>query len=126
MRSLALAKLSEEAGIPAGVLQVIIGEARSLVERLLERPEVRAVSFTGSTEIGVGVMQQAAQGIKRVSLELGGKSANVVFADANLAIPGRDLRLPTDPRKIAELRLCRLLPSRRRKVRNADCATPIR
>lgn len=66
------------------MLNVITGSGSAAGSALVTHPLVRKISFTGSTEVGAGVMKQAADGIKRVSLELGGKSANVVFADINL------------------------------------------
>jgi acyl-CoA reductase-like NAD-dependent aldehyde dehydrogenase len=86
LTALALADLALEAGLPEGVLNVITGSGSIAGSALVTHPLVRKISFTGSTEIGVGVMKQAADGIKRVSLELGGKSANIVFADANLDV----------------------------------------
>lgn len=86
LTALALADLALEAGLPEGVFNVVTGSGGVAGTALVTHPLVRKISFTGSTEIGVGVMQQAAQGIKRVSLELGGKSANLVFADANLDV----------------------------------------
>lgn len=84
LSALALADLVLEAGLPEGVLNVVTGSGSVAGNALVTHPLVRKISFTGSTEIGVGVMQQAAAGIKRVSLELGGKSANIIFADARL------------------------------------------
>jgi acyl-CoA reductase-like NAD-dependent aldehyde dehydrogenase len=86
LTALALADLVLEAGLPEGVLNVVTGSGSVAGNALVTHPLVRKISFTGSTEIGVGVMKQAADGIKRVSLELGGKSANIVFADANLDV----------------------------------------
>jgi len=79
-----LGELALEAGVPAGVLNVLPGSGLSVGEPLVRHPLVRKVSFTGSTEVGTRVMQLAAEDIKRVTLELGGKSANIVFADADL------------------------------------------
>jgi acyl-CoA reductase-like NAD-dependent aldehyde dehydrogenase len=79
-----LAELALEAGIPEGVLNVVVGPGRIVGQRLVEHPDVAKIGFTGSTEVGRGVMAGAAVTIKRVTLELGGKSANVVFADADL------------------------------------------
>lgn len=84
LSALALAELALEAGLPEGVLNVVTGSGSVAGSALVAHPLVRKISFTGSTAVGVGVMKQAADGIKRVSLELGGKSANVVFADARL------------------------------------------
>ncbi len=86
LSALALADLALEAGFPEGVINVVTGSGSVAGSALIAHPLVRKISFTGSTEIGMGVMKQAADGIKRVSLELGGKSANVVFADANLDV----------------------------------------
>ena len=84
LTALALAGLALEAGLPEGVLQVVTGRGSVVGEALVRHPLVRKVSFTGSTTVGTGVMQAAAADIKRVSLELGGKSANMIFADADL------------------------------------------
>jgi betaine-aldehyde dehydrogenase len=84
LTALALADLALEAGLPDGVLQVVTGRGSVVGEALVRHPLVRKVSFTGSTAVGTGVMQAAAADIKRVSLELGGKSANMIFADADL------------------------------------------
>jgi acyl-CoA reductase-like NAD-dependent aldehyde dehydrogenase len=84
LSALRLAELALEAGIPEGVLNVVVGKGSVVGQRLVEHPDVAKIGFTGSTEVGRGVMQGAAATIKRVTLELGGKSANVVFADADL------------------------------------------
>ncbi len=81
---LRLAELALEAGIPKGVFNVVAGKGSVVGARLVDHPDVAKIGFTGSTEVGRGVMAGAAQTIKRVTLELGGKSANVVFADADL------------------------------------------
>lgn len=86
LSALAFADLVLEAGLPEGLLNVVTGSGGVAGSALVTHPLVRKISFTGSTEIGVGVMKQAADGIKRVSLELGGKSANLVFADADLDV----------------------------------------
>jgi len=86
LSALAFAGLTLEAGLPAGVFSVVTGKGSVAGDRLVGHPLVRKVSFTGSTEVGAQVMRTAAPGIKRVSLELGGKSANLVFADADLAV----------------------------------------
>jgi acyl-CoA reductase-like NAD-dependent aldehyde dehydrogenase len=84
LSALRLAELALEAEIPEGVVNVLVGPGRVVGQRLVEHPDVAKIGFTGSTEVGRGVMAAAAQTIKRVTLELGGKSANVVFADADL------------------------------------------
>src|SRR5437870_1046445 len=84
LSALRLAELALDAGIPEGVVNVIVGKGSVVGQRLVEHPDVAKIGFTGSTEVGRGVMQGAAGTIKRVTLELGGKSANVVFADADL------------------------------------------
>ena len=84
LTALRLAELALEAGVPEGVFTVVTGPGSVVGEALIKHPAVRKVSFTGSTEVGVRVMQLAANDIKRVSLELGGKSAIIVFADSDL------------------------------------------
>jgi betaine-aldehyde dehydrogenase len=84
LSALRLAELALEAGIPEGVLNVIVGKGSVVGRRLVAHPDVAKIGFTGSTEVGREVMAGAAATIKRVTLELGGKSANVVFADADL------------------------------------------
>ena len=81
---LELAKEFERAGLPAGVLNVITGEGEVVGARLAEHPHVRKIAFTGSTAVGKAVMRAAADNVKKVTLELGGKGANIVLADANL------------------------------------------
>ena len=73
-----------EAGLPEGVLNVVAGPGSVTGQRLVEHPDVAKVAFTGSTEVGRGIAAGRGRTIKRVTLELGGKSANVVFADADL------------------------------------------
>jgi acyl-CoA reductase-like NAD-dependent aldehyde dehydrogenase len=84
LTALELEKIATEAGIPEGVLNVVAGPGSVCGQRLVEHPDVAKVAFTGSTEVGRGIAQGAAGTIKRVTLELGGKSANVIFADADL------------------------------------------
>ncbi len=84
LSALRLAELALEAGIPEGVLQVVVGKGSVVGSRLVEHPDVAKVAFTGSTEVGRDVMRRASATIKRVTLELGGKSASVIFADADL------------------------------------------
>jgi betaine-aldehyde dehydrogenase len=84
LSALRLAELVLEAGIPEGVVNVLVGPGSVVGNRLVEHPDVAKIGFTGSTEVGRDVMTRASGTIKRVTLELGGKSANVVFADADL------------------------------------------
>jgi len=84
LSALRLGELLLEAGLPEGALAVLPGPGEGAGQALVAHPSVRKVSFTGSTEVGKRVMRLAADGIKRVSLELGGKSACLVFADADL------------------------------------------
>jgi len=84
LTAIELERIALEAGLPEGVLNVVVGAGRTVGERLVEHPDVAKVAFTGSTEVGKRIGQLAAASIKRVTLELGGKSANIVFADADL------------------------------------------
>ena len=84
LSALRLAELVLEAGIPEGVVNVLVGKGSVVGQRLIEHPDVAKIGFTGSTEVGRLVMQGAAETIKRVTLELGGKSANVIFEDADV------------------------------------------
>jgi aldehyde dehydrogenase (NAD+) len=84
LTALRLAELAVEAGLPAGVLNVVPGGGAAVGNALVEHPDVAKITFTGSTEVGRDIMRGAAGGIKRVTLELGGKSPNIVFADADL------------------------------------------
>jgi acyl-CoA reductase-like NAD-dependent aldehyde dehydrogenase len=79
-----LGELALEAGIPEGVFTVITGKGSVVGQRFVDHPLVRKIVFTGSTEVGEGIMAGAAKQVKRVTLELGGKSANIVFADCDL------------------------------------------
>jgi betaine-aldehyde dehydrogenase len=80
-----LGELALEAGMPEGVFTVIPGKGSVVGERFVTHPAVRKVCFTGSTEVGKQIMAGCADQVKRVTLELGGKSANIVFADADIA-----------------------------------------
>jgi acyl-CoA reductase-like NAD-dependent aldehyde dehydrogenase len=84
LTSLRFARIAVEAGIPEGVLNVVAGPGSVCGQRLVEHPDVAKIAFTGSTAVGRGIAAGAAETIKRVTLELGGKSANVVFADADI------------------------------------------
>lgn len=82
--SLEFATRVEEAGFPEGVFNVVTGPGSSVGKQLVRHPDVNKVAFTGSTDTGIGIAEDAAGHLARVSLELGGKSPNVVFADADL------------------------------------------
>jgi acyl-CoA reductase-like NAD-dependent aldehyde dehydrogenase len=84
LTALRLGELALEAGIPEGVLTVLAGKGSVVGERFVTHPDVRKVCFTGSTAVGQGIMRKAADSLKRVTLELGGKSANIVFDDADV------------------------------------------
>lgn len=84
LTSLRLAELGLQAGLPEGLFQVLPGEGRVVGDRLVTHPLVRKIVFTGSTATGTSIMAKAAAGVKQVTLELGGKSANIVFADADI------------------------------------------
>jgi betaine-aldehyde dehydrogenase len=84
LTAIELGKIALEAGLPEGVLNVVVGAGRVVGEHLVEHPDVAKIAFTGSTEVGKRIGALAAQSIKRVTLELGGKSANIIFADADL------------------------------------------
>ena len=84
LSALALERMAVEAGIPPGVLQVVTGKGSLVGQRLVDHPAVRKICFTGSTEVGREIMAGCARTLTRVTLELGGKSANIVFADADL------------------------------------------
>jgi acyl-CoA reductase-like NAD-dependent aldehyde dehydrogenase len=84
LTAMRIGELALEAGLPEGVFQVLPGKGSVVGQRLVDHPLVRKIVFTGSTEVGRSVMADCARQVKRVTLELGGKSANIVFADADL------------------------------------------
>jgi betaine-aldehyde dehydrogenase len=84
LTALRFAEIAREAGLPEGVLEVVPGLGPVAGARLVEHPEVAKIAFTGSTAVGRGIAAAAAASLKRVTLELGGKSPNIVFADADL------------------------------------------
>ena len=84
LTSLRLGELALEAGLPEGLFQVLAGRGSVVGERFVTHPAVRKLVFTGSTEVGKRIMAGAADQVKRVTLELGGKSANIVFADSDI------------------------------------------
>ncbi|PCE16037.1 aldehyde dehydrogenase [Microbacterium sp. SZ1] len=93
LTAIRLGQLALEAGLPEGLFQVVTGSGSVVGQRLVEHPDVRKVVFTGSTEVGIEVAAACARALKPVTLELGGKSANIVFDDADLeraaaAVPG--------------------------------------
>jgi len=85
LTAIRLGELAREAGIPEGVFTVLPGKGSIVGQRFVDNPTVRKVVFTGSTEVGTRIMAGCAAQVKRVTLELGGKSANIVFADADVA-----------------------------------------
>jgi acyl-CoA reductase-like NAD-dependent aldehyde dehydrogenase len=85
LTAMKLAELALVAGIPEDVFQVVTGSGRVVGETLVQDPRVAKIVFTGSTEVGTSIMAKCAPNVKRVTLELGGKSANVIFEDADLA-----------------------------------------
>lgn len=86
LTAIRLAEVAREAGLPEGVFQVVTGKGSVVGNRLIEHPDIAKVAFTGSTEVGRQVMSGASGTIKRVTLELGGKSASVIFEDADLEV----------------------------------------
>jgi acyl-CoA reductase-like NAD-dependent aldehyde dehydrogenase len=84
LTALELERIAGEAGLPEGVLNVVVGPGRIVGERMVRHPDVAKVAFTGSTEVGRRIGELASASIKRVTLELGGKSANVIFGDADI------------------------------------------
>jgi acyl-CoA reductase-like NAD-dependent aldehyde dehydrogenase len=84
LTALRLGELALAAGLPEGVLQMVPGRGSVVGQSLVDHPDVRKICFTGSTEVGIQVMAGCARQVKRITLELGGKSANVVFADADI------------------------------------------
>jgi aldehyde dehydrogenase (NAD+)/betaine-aldehyde dehydrogenase len=93
LTTLWMGELFEEAGIPAGVLNVVIGDGPSVGQHLTEHPGVDRVSFTGSDAVGAKIMEQAARGLKGVTLELGGKSPNILLPGIDAAGLARDIHL---------------------------------
>src|SRR6202044_2444174 len=84
LTAMRIGELALEAGLPEGVFGVLPGKGRVVGQRLVDHPLVRKIVFTGSTEVGRSIMAACAQQVKRVTLELGGKSANIIFADCDL------------------------------------------
>lgn len=90
LTALYLADLINEAGFPPGVVNILNGFGETVGEAIVKHPRIRKIAFTGSTEVGKHIQRQSADNLKRLSLELGGKSPNIIFSDADLskAIPG--------------------------------------
>jgi len=84
LTALALAEVAQEAGLPPGVLNVITGPGATVGQMIVEHPGIDKIAFTGDTSTGKGIMKGSADTLKRITLELGGKSPNIVFADADL------------------------------------------
>jgi acyl-CoA reductase-like NAD-dependent aldehyde dehydrogenase len=84
LTALRIGELASQAGLPDGVFQVLAGKGSVVGQRLVDHPDVRKIVFTGSTEVGRQIMAGCARHVKRLTLELGGKSANIVFADADI------------------------------------------
>jgi acyl-CoA reductase-like NAD-dependent aldehyde dehydrogenase len=86
LSAIRIGELALEAGLPEGVLQILPGKGSVVGQRFVTHPAVRKICFTGSTEVGRTIMAGCADQVKRITLELGGKSANIVFADADVAL----------------------------------------
>ena len=84
LTALALADIAQEVGVPAGVINVITGPGSKVGQMIVEHPGIDKIAFTGDTSTGKGIMRASADTLKRITLELGGKSPNIVFADADL------------------------------------------
>lgn len=91
LTSIELGRIAVEAGLPEDLLTVVIGPGSTLGRQLVDHPAVGKIAFTGSTAVGKDIARRAAENIKRVTLELGGKSASIVFADADLDAAARGL-----------------------------------
>jgi acyl-CoA reductase-like NAD-dependent aldehyde dehydrogenase len=89
LTALRFAELTREAGIPAGVFNVVTGFGVGAGSALVEHPDVDKIAFTGSVEVGKAIMKEATNTLKRVSLELGGKSPNIIFADSDLELAAK-------------------------------------
>nr|WP_139007265.1 aldehyde dehydrogenase family protein [Arthrobacter crystallopoietes] len=84
LSSIELQRIAVEAGLPEGLFSVLVGPGSTIGTQLVEHPCIGKIAFTGSTSVGVGIAARAAQTMKRTTLELGGKSASIVFADSDL------------------------------------------
>jgi len=84
LTALALAEIAQEVGLPAGVINVVTGPGSKVGQMIVEHPGIDKIAFTGDTSTGKGIMKGSADSLKRITLELGGKSPNIVFPDADL------------------------------------------
>src|SRR5205823_6895025 len=84
LTALALAEIAQQVGIPAGVLNVVTGPGSRVGQMLVEHPGIDKIAFTGDTSTGKQIMRGSAETLKKITLELGGKSPNIVFPDADL------------------------------------------
>lgn len=84
LTAIRLAEIAEQAGLPKDLLNIVVGAGTTLGRALVEHPDIGKIAFTGSTPVGKDIARRAADSVKRVTLELGGKSASLVFADADL------------------------------------------
>lgn len=111
-----IAEVLHEAGVPAGVFNLVNGDGPSVGQAICEHPDVDMVSFTGSTRAGVLVSQAAAPGVKRVALELGGKSANIVLPDADIqkAVAGGVMQMMTNSGQSCNAPSRMLIPNSRK------------
>lgn len=91
LTSVRLEQIAVEAGLPEGLLNVVVGQGSVVGQRLVEHPDVRKIAFTGSTKVGRGIARIAADDITRVTLELGGKSPSIIFDDADLRAAAQGL-----------------------------------
>ncbi|UED72375.1 aldehyde dehydrogenase family protein [Brevibacillus sp. DP1.3A] len=102
LTTLLLGELIMEAGFPAGVVNIVTGSGRKIGEAITSHPDIDKIGFTGSTEVGKGIMRKSADTLKKITLELGGKSPNIIFADADLdkAIQGAFMGMFTNQGQI--------------------------
>jgi succinate-semialdehyde dehydrogenase/glutarate-semialdehyde dehydrogenase len=105
LTAMAIVKIFEEVGLPKGVLNLVSGDAKGVGEALTQSPDVRLITFTGSTEVGRELMKNSAQHIKKLSLELGGHAPILVMDDANLE-NAVDLTLASKFRNCGQTCIC--------------------
>lgn len=90
LSAIRIAQLLQEAGLPNGVFNLITGPGGTIGDVLVKHPSVNKIGFTGSTDVGIGIIKNSADTLKKVTMELGGKSANIIFADADLEVATRN------------------------------------